>query len=256
MIVRFLGTGWSHGVPMIGCSCEVCLGKSPRNLRRRPSIHLEADGFSLIVDTGPDFRDQVLANGIQHLDALAFTHAHADHMMGFDDVRRFTWKREEPLRVFGMEETLDAIRESFHYVSPRLHPGQAVPKVVFEDVRGQAEVGPFAVEWIQVPHGRMPCWGLVIRAGGRAVGYIPDTADLGEPQMRRLQGLDVMILNALRKEPHPSHLTWDRSIELLQIIAAEQSFLTHMGCSLDYDQLNQTLPAGLEMAYDGLVLDL
>ena len=253
---RFLGTGWSHGVPMIGCDCPVCKERRPRNVRSRPALHVEADGFQLVVDTGPDFRDQVLAYGLKQLDAIALTHAHADHIMGFDDVRRFTWRREGSLPVYGSSETLNALQQTFSYIISSPLPGHAIPDVNFIPVETVVRMGALTVSWIPVSHGEMPCWGLRFDSKDRSLAYVPDAADLDTSQLKQLEGVDVMILNALRREPHPAHLTFERSLELLETISAGRSFLTHMGCGLDYYEINSTLPPGVEMAYDGLQVAL
>ena len=249
---RFLGTGWSHGVPMIGCNCEVCTTRHPRNIRRRPALQLQHHDLSIIIDTGPDFRDQVLTFGIHRVDAVFFTHEHSDHVMGFDDVRRFTWHRDTPMPVYAAPPTLTRLQSVYSYVSPVRVPGKAVPKVAFLPWSTPVTLGPFRLQPFEVPHGDLPCRGIRIETDTHTLGYVPDCADLPPDSLAHLRGVDTMVLNALRHAPHPAHLTLERSLELLHQIGAPQSFLTHMGCDFDYPTLNPALPHGISMAYDGL----
>ncbi len=255
--LRFLGTGWSHGVPMLGCECAVCQEQHPRNVRSRPSILLEWDGFVAVVDTGPDFRQQALRENLAQLDAVLITHQHADHVMGMDDIRRFTWSRSEALPIYSDAQTLQRLRVLYPYVSENLQPGKAVPKISFKEWSHPQQVGPFRISPLRVPHGDLICHGLLIETpAGKQLGYVPDTSGLPQAAEQALRGIDIMILNALRIDPHPSHLSLEQSLELLSILQATRSYLTHMGCPLDYLTLNPSLPTGVEMAYDGLALPL
>lgn len=252
--LTFLGTGWSHGVPVIGCTCTVCTEAHPRNIRRRPSIHLSSDSVSVVVDVGADFRDQALRAGLQHLDAVFLTHAHADHVMGLDDIRRFTWMRETPLRLLAEPRTLDRVRELLPYAAPDLAEGKAVPQVSFTTWSEPVAVGPLTFTPFPVPHGGMPCLGIRIDTPGGSIGYVPDCNDLPAEIRPFLQDLDIMILNALRIRPHPHHLSFERSRALLEEVGATRSYFTHMGCPIDYTTVAPTLPPHLELAYDGLEL--
>lgn len=254
--LRFLGTGWSHGVPMIGCGCPVCSGRAPRNIRRRPAIHLDDGDVSVVVDVGPDFRDQALTFGIDRLDAVFVTHSHADHVMGLDDVRRYTWIRKAPLPVWAEPAARKRLGLLYPYVAEERGPALAVPRIHFLDWMEPVEVGSLCFTPFPVPHGNLPCAGVRIDTPAGAIGYVPDCSDLPPEALARLEGLEVMILNALRFHPHPSHLTFDRSRELLEQIGAPRSFFTHMGCPLDYHEIQPTLPDGLDLAYDGLVVEL
>ncbi|MGA0333176.1 MAG: MBL fold metallo-hydrolase [Kiritimatiellia bacterium] len=252
MTLRFLGTGWSHGVPSLGCTCEVCTGGHPKNQRLRSSVLLEQDGFNVVVDVGPDFREQALRNKIRSLDAVLITHQHADHVMGLDDVRRFSWMQGAALPVWAEASVLERLRELYPYASDQTEPRKAVPLLKFSEWTSPVEVGRMKFRAFRVPHGSLPCVGIRIDAPGGSIGYVPDCSALPDPALNILAGVDVMILNALRLTPHPSHLTLDQSVAWLQKINAPRSFLTHMGCPIDYETRNPGLPGGVEMAWDGL----
>lgn len=242
---------------MIGCVCEVCTGRHPLNRRRRPSLWVRSGDTSLVLDVGPDFRDQVLTFGVDRVDAVLITHAHADHVMGMDDLRRFTWVQHEAIPVYAAPDTLPRLRDLYPYASESLIPGKAVPRVRF-CLWGEApvDVNGVTATRFEVPHAGMPCQGLRLDTPEGSVGYVPDCSDLPAHALGILQGVDVMILNALRFTPHPAHLTVERSLELLEEIGAERSYLTHMGCPIDYEEVNPSLPPGVHLAYDGLMVTM
>jgi len=254
--LRFLGTGWSHGVPMIGCSCPVCTGAHPRNRRRRPGLLVQGPNSSVVIDTGPDFREQALTFRIQELDAVFITHQHADHVMGLDDVRRFTWNRPNPMPVFAEPATLSRLRVLYPYVTEVRVPGLAVPKVCFQPWTRTEELDGIRFTPLPVPHDHLPCCGVLIEGAGKRAAYIPDCSDLPAALQKTLKGIDLLILNALRLTPHPAHLTLEQSLRHIARLAPRQALLTHMGCPLDYESINPTLPPGVEMAYDGLLVDM
>lgn len=249
----FMGTGWSHGVPMLACDCRVCRGGHPRNRRRRPSFLVRSRGHVSVIDTGPDFRDQAFTFGIERLDAVFITHEHADHMMGLDDVRRFTWERSEPMPIYSDEVTLARLRVVYPYVTEMRVPGKAVPKIRFTVWDRPVVLGGVEYSRLEVPHAEnMPCCGVLMRTGSARIAYIPDCSDLPAPVMDQLRGADCIMLNALRRNPHPAHLTLERSLELLSELKPVRGILTHMSCDLDYETLNPHLPEGIEMAFDGM----
>lgn len=254
--LRFLGTGWSHGVPAVGCTCPVCTGAHPKNIRRRPSLHLLAEETSLVIDVGADFRDQVLTFGVPHLDGVFITHAHADHVMGLDDIRRFTWTQKEPVGLYAGPQTLSRLQELLPYAAPARAPGKAVPQIEFRKWTHPVTYGSFTLTPFPVPHGDLECLGVRIDTPEGSAAYVPDCSDLPAEIRPHLEMLDVMILNALRLRPHPSHLTLERSKELLQEIGARESYITHMGCPIDYPTVSPTLPPTVHLAYDGLEIDL
>jgi phosphoribosyl 1,2-cyclic phosphate phosphodiesterase len=205
---------------------------------------------------GADFRDQALTFGVSQLDGVFITHAHADHVMGLDDIRRFTWQQPDPLGVYADPETLSRLKDLLPYAAPERAPGKAVPQISFNEWTEPVSLGPFTLTPFPVPHGDLACRGVRIDTPEGSMAYVPDCSDLPQNIRHHLHDLDVMILNALRLRPHPHHLTLKRSIELLQEIGATTSYITHMGCPIDYNTVTPTLPPGLHLAYDGLEIAL
>jgi phosphoribosyl 1,2-cyclic phosphate phosphodiesterase len=252
----FLGTGTSCGVPLIGCECRVCTSPDPRNRRRRSSLYVVTEGTHLVIDTTPDFREQVLSCRVPRVDALLFTHSHADHIFGFDDIRRFNTLQGGSIPAYGSEATLADLRRVFHYVNREDYPGAYRPRVDFRPVTGPFDVGHVHVEALEVQHGPTPTFGYLLEAGGRRLGYIPDCARITEDIVARLRGVDVMILDALRQTPHVTHLTLAQCVEYLRRIGAQRSFTTHMTHDLDHAEAQRFVPDGVEIAHDGLEVRL
>lgn len=252
MKLRFFGTGWSHGVPTLGCECRVCTEKFPRNVRLRSSVLLDDGVKKVVVDVGPDFRTQALSYNLRQLDAVLITHQHADHVMGLDDIRRFSWIQGKPLPVWAEASVLKRLMALYPYATPQIEPLKAVPLIKFSVWDSVLVVGEMSFTSFEVPHGSMPCLGIRIDGPQGSIGYVPDCSGLPDEALAVLEGVDVMILNALRLDPHPSHLSLEQSLGWLEQIGAPQSYLTHMGCPIDYTVHNPQLPAGVEMAWDGL----
>lgn len=256
MKLIFLGTGTSIGVPAIGCDCAVCVSADPLNKRRRASLYVEAAGLQIIIDTPPDFREQVLACKVRRLDAVLYTHSHVDHILGFDDIRRFNQVQKESIPIYGSSETLADLARIFPYIHQREKPGLSYPRVRFNIVAEPFKIGGLNVMPIPVRHADIPTYGYRLEAEGRAFAYIPDCQELGEKEFACLRGLDVMILDTLRRRPHPTHFSLSQSMSMLKKINARQSYLTHICHEIDHLQTNAELPAGISLAYDGLVLNL
>jgi phosphoribosyl 1,2-cyclic phosphate phosphodiesterase len=254
MKVTFLGTGTSHGVPMIGCHCAVCRSDNPKNKRRRCSLYVQAGGKHLLFDTPPDLRDQVLTFGVERVDAVFITHPHADHIFGFDDIRRFSDLQKAHIHVYGSPETIASMRVKFDYVDKPSHSFGGVPRVIFTKMTAPVEVGGAKVTPVPVMHGAEAVYGFLVEADGKRLAYIPDCSGIPDKSFELLQDLDVMILDGLRPGKHATHFSIEECVEHLQRIGAKRSFLTHLTHNSDHDALQAVLPAGIEVPWDGLTV--
>lgn len=254
--LQFLGTGTSVGVPMIGCRCAVCTSDDPRNRRRRTSVYLTAGSLRILVDVPPDFREQALTFNVPRVDAVLFTHAHADHIFGFDDIRRFNTIQGGAIPVYGQHETLAEIQRIFNYVATVPKAGLYRPLAEFCVVDGVFMLGDVRVTPLAVEHGRSQACGFRFDWNGRSVGFVPDCHHMPESTIERLRGVDVMILDALRYKPHGTHFTVAESLACLARIGAPRAYLIHLCHDLDHECLSRELPAGVHVSYDGLVIEM
>jgi phosphoribosyl 1,2-cyclic phosphate phosphodiesterase len=254
--MTFLGTGTSLGVPMIGCTCAVCHSADPHNRRRRSSVYVAAGATRLVIDTSPDFREQALTFGLRQVDAVLFTHAHADHILGLDDIRRFNTLQSAVIPVYAVPETMEEVRRVFAYIGRPVEPGLYRPQVDFRIVPPQEpfRVGEVEITALTVAHGSEYTVGFLLEWQGRRIGYFPDCHRMPEATRQALGGVSLMVLDTLRYRPHPTHLSVAESMALLQAIGAPRSYLTHLCHDLDHARLEQELPAGIHVAYDGLVV--
>lgn len=254
MRVTFLGTGTSHGVPMIGCRCLVCRSDDPRDRRLRPSVWIQyGDGVSLLIDTATDLRAQALAHDLTRVDAVLYTHSHADHILGFDELRRFNVLSGRAVPVFGDRRTLTDLARTFAYAFERVdQPGGGVPHVVPQEVTGPFEVGGHPVVPVPILHGRRTILGY--RLGRFA--YLTDCNGIPPDSRRLLDGLDVLVLGALRWRPHPTHFTLEQAVAAADDIGARRTFFTHMCHDLGHAETTVRLPAHMALAHDGLILDV
>jgi phosphoribosyl 1,2-cyclic phosphate phosphodiesterase len=256
MRIIFLGTGTSVGVPMIGCGCAVCASADPRNKRRRTSLYIAAGGVHVVVDTPPDFREQMLAFRVPRVDAVLFTHSHADHIFGFDDIRRFNTIQGAAIPAYSSRGTLADLKRIFDYVECNAGtPDTYLPEVDFRGIDGPFDLGGLHVAPLGVIHGRGTTLGFRFECEGRTLGYVPDCGAMPDDTLRGLAGVDVMILDGLRHRPHPTHLTVERSVALLERIGAKRSYLIHLCHDLDHEETQRALPAGMFVSYDGLTLE-
>jgi phosphoribosyl 1,2-cyclic phosphate phosphodiesterase len=252
MKITFLGTGTSQGVPIIACDCDICASLDPKDKRLRSSILVSNNNLNLVVDSGPDFREQMLRAKIKSLDALLFTHAHRDHMSGLDDIRGFNFRMKKAIEVYCEKAVEIAIRREFFYAfdEPK-YPG--VPEMNIHTIGlNQFELLGMPIIPIRVFHHKMPVLGF--RFGDFV--YITDANRIEASELEKIKGCKVLVLNALRKEPHISHFTLNEAIEIAQIIKPEQTFFTHISHQLGTQQeLENELPQGMHLAYDGMELN-
>lgn len=245
----FLGTGTSQGVPVIGCTCEVCKSEDSKDQRLRSSLLVRTGSKTVIIDSGPDFRQQCLREGLTALDALVVTHEHKDHVAGLDDIRPFNFRSGNDLPIYATTRVQQALKNEFHYVFAR-HPYPGVPRVHLETIAEDPfEIG--GVTWWPLPvlHHELPVLGF--RIGGLA--YITDANHITPLALERLQGIDVLVLNALRKEAHISHFTLEEGVQLARSIGARQTYFTHISHQMgQHRDVNPLLPEGMELAFDGL----
>ncbi len=252
MRVTVLGSGTSTGVPVVTCDCEVCRSDDPRDRRSRPSVHLAWSDASVLVDTSTDFREQALRHGIRRLDAVLYTHHHADHVLGLDELRLFHWRQGGPIPLYGNRETLAAIRRTFWYVFEDGPAGGGKPRVLLREVQGPFGIAGRTVVPVPVRHGTLEILGY--RIGGFA--YLTDVSDLPEMSYALLEGLEVLLMSALRPRPHPTHQSLEQALERARRIGASRTILTHLGHEMPYRTIAAALPAGVDLAYDGLSFEV
>ncbi len=251
--ITVLGSGTSTGVPTIGCHCDVCRSTDPRDKRLRPSILVSYGGHHVLIDATPDFRAQALRAGFERLDAILFTHEHADHIMGLDDVRPFNFHQRAPIPIYASERTMAAIHRAFRYVFDGEEKKTAVPQLESHMLNG-ASVDLFGIEFtpIALLHGQAPIYGF--RFGDAA--YLTDHSEIPDASLAQLRGLDVLFLDALRYKPHPTHSTVDRSIATAEQLAARRVFFTHICHDLAHARTEGRLPPHIRLAYDGLEIEV
>ncbi len=253
MKITFLGTGTSQGVPVIGCECDVCRSLDYRDKRLRVAVHVETDGTSLVIDTGPDFRQQMLRGRISKLDAVLLTHSHKDHIAGLDDVRAFNFLQKQGMPVYGTSHTLDQVKKEFYYAfAGERYPG--TPIIDLHEI-DEKKFAVWGIEVIPLPvmHLRMPVLGF--RIGD--FSYITDANFISDDTVAKLRGTKVLALNALQQEKHASHFTLEEAIGQAKRIGAAQTFFTHMSHKMGLHQtVNQALPPSVALAYDGLRITL
>lgn len=256
MNVTFLGTGTSTGVPVIGCDCAVCRSTDARDRRRRASVYVVVGGQHIVIDTPPDFRDQVLTFGVPRVDALLITHSHADHIFGFDDIRRFNVIQDAVIPVYAGRETLADLKRIFDYTQMANDSGGFQPRVAYCELEVPTVIGGVEVTPLPVEHGSKATRGYALSDGVCRLGYVPDCHHMPDATVAALQGVDVMILNALRRQPHATHLSLRESLSLLRRIGAKRSYLIHMGHDFGHAATEAELPEGVRLSYDGLVVDV
>lgn len=237
---------------MIGCDCATCRSDDPRDRRLRPSIYLQwDDGLCLLVDAGPDLRTQALTYGVRRIDAVLFTHGHADHILGLDDIRRYNYLHRRPMACYGDERTIADVRQTFAYAfDPRTQKGGGLPQVETFVIAGPFCIAGHEIVPVPILHGRRPILGF--RAGRFA--YLTDCSEIPDASWPLLEGLDLLVIDALRDRPHPTHFTVEQAIAASRRIAASRSYFTHMCHDLAHAATSARLPETMHLAYDGLEL--
>ncbi|NMM49143.1 MBL fold metallo-hydrolase [Marinigracilibium pacificum] len=253
MKITFLGTGTSQGVPVIGCECDVCQSIDFRDKRLRTSIHIEVDGKSFVVDTGPDFRQQMLRERIHVLDAVIFTHEHKDHVAGLDDVRSFNFRLKRHMPIYATRRVIDQLEKEFHYAFGEItYPG--APRFDVNEI----DNSPFEIKGvefipIEVLHYKLPVLGYRIKD----FTYITDANSISDEELEKVKGTRVLVLDALQREKHISHFTLDEAVDLIQRINPEQAYLIHISHRMGtHRKVEKELPDNISIAYDGLKIIL
>lgn len=281
LTLTFLGSGTSAGVPMIGCGCKGCRSDDPRDKRGRPSALVrwpdgsipatepnrrafrfnreQAGARQVLIDSGPDMREQAMRHGLSRLDAVMYTHAHADHVMGTDDLRRFNAAMEAPLDVYGEPSTLETLRHMFRYIfEPERNPNKTfIARLIAHTMAPGEPLELFGATWtpVRLMHGRLPIVGLRVDFGGASIAYCTDVSTVPPESWAPLSGLDVVVLDGLRFRHHPTHMTVDRACEVAAELGARRAYLTHISHDIVHADVEPTLPEGVRLAYDGLTVD-
>lgn len=253
MKFTFLGTGTSQGVPMIGCRCKVCTSSDPHDARLRTSLMIEEGDSRIVIDSGPDFRQQMLRTAVQSLDAIVFTHEHKDHIAGLDDVRAFNYLQQRPMDVYATPQVQVALNREFHYIfNGDNYPG--IPKINLHEIHDAAfEVAGIRFIPIPVMHMRLPVLGF--KVGG--FSYITDANYIPDASKELIRNSDVLVINALRNEKHISHFNLNEALEMIEELQPKQAYLTHISHQLGLQkEIDEILPAHVKCAFDGLTVTL
>ncbi|MFB0518013.1 MAG: MBL fold metallo-hydrolase [Acidobacteriota bacterium] len=250
MKLTFLGTGTSVGVPVIGCKCKVCRSPDQRNHRLRPSVLLELNGNNILIDTSTDLRQQALRYGINRIDAILFTHAHADHIFGLDEMRIYNSLQRSAIPCYGNRPTINSLREIFKYIFAASPDSKGVPKITTHIVEGKFSLFGQEICPIEVYHGKSKILGY--RVGSLA--YITDCSRIEEDSLLLLQSLNIFILGTLRYRPHPAHLSLSQALEVVARVHSRRTYLTHLSHDFEYTKVSRELPPDIHLAYDGLEL--
>lgn len=249
MKITFLGTGTSQGIPVIGCGCEVCKSADKKDKRLRVSVWVQTDDKSIVIDSGPDFRYQMLRAGVDDLDAILYTHEHKDHVAGLDDIRPYNYILKKRIDIYATERVQEALRREFQYIfsDVKYH---GLPQINVHTIHNESfKVGETKVIPFEVMHYKLPILGY--RIGDFT--YITDAKTISEESLEKIKGTKVLVLNALQKESHISHLTFEEAIEMAEKIGAETTYFTHISHNLGlHEEVSKELPSNIKLAYDGL----
>lgn len=253
MKITFLGTGTSQGIPVIGCGCVVCKSSDSRNQRLRVSLLIEIDDATIVIDSGPDFRYQMLRQNVRDLDAILFTHEHKDHVAGLDDIRPFNYILKKHIDVFATDRVQEALKREFSYIFSDIKY-HGIPQIKLYTVNEQPFIiGGTTIIPIEVMHFKLPVTGYRVKD----FTYITDAKTISDSSFEKIKGTKILVINALQKEPHISHFTLDEAIAFANKVGAEQTYFTHMSHNLGlHSEIENELPANIKLAYDGLSFEL
>ena len=247
-----LGSGTSMGVPTIGCDCAVCRSSDPRDRRTRPSVMISYDGRHVLIDTTPDFREQALREKITHVDAVLYTHTHADHILGIDDLRPLSFEHKPGrLPLYATPEAAEFLRNMFKYIFNPTYKFGGLPRVELVAINGPVELFGVRFEPVTVIHGETPILGF--RFGSAA--YLTDHSAVPAESIDKLRDLDILFLDALRYQPHPTHSTVEQALKIVEEVKPRRAFFTHICHDLPHEATNATLPPHVRMSYDGMKLE-
>lgn len=253
MKVIVLGSGTSQGIPIVGCKCAACTSKNPKDKRLRVSVYAETESLKLLIDTSTDFRQQMLTNNITDIDAVLYTHFHADHIMGLDDIRQINQLHRKTIDLYGNKETIENLRRTFAYIfDPNTYRGGGIPDVITKIITDEKfKIGNVEITPLKYLHGPTTVFGF--RIGNFA--YMPDCNNIPDGEFEKLKNLNVLILDALRYRRHETHFSIDEAVEAAKRINAVRTYFTHMTHDVVHDEANAKLPKGIELAYDGLTFE-
>ena len=255
--MTFLGTGTSTGVPVIGCGCAVCKSSDPRNNRMRSSVLFETEEISLLIDSGPDLRDQCLRMGITKVDAVLYTHGHMDHVVGFDELRAFCWSRDTPLPMYANAGCMATLKTMFGwaFAETNIYRGYVKPDpIIFDEC---FSIGSLKITPLPVHHGSVETNGFLFqRENMRSLAYLPDVKMIPQATKVILADCDILVIDALHERSHPTHMNCNEAIAMIDELKVNQAYLTHCSHEIDHSDLEKKLPKHIRVAYDALVLDL
>jgi len=255
--ITFLGTGTSHGIPVIGCNCRVCQSPDPRDKRLRTAILVRTPETIFCVDTPPDFRTQCLREGIMQLDAVVYTHSHSDHVLGFDDLRRFCELEDKRIPIYGSPRTLGDLARVFQYAFDNSQSFRNYVRPQANVMSGPFDLGRTTIVPVELPHGRAVTNGLIFQRGGRKLlAYMTDCQTVPPEAVEAANGVDVLVIDALRHAAHSTHLSITQAMEAVEMIQPKKTYFIHMCHDLGHEETEAALPENIRLSYDGLRISI